>query len=246
MLDLVRYFSAGVLIISCAACAPAVLAAEKGSAMNILLEAEIEPALWPSHKMRDVTIRLRMTNNSPLPVTIYPAYTALSWQISVASMGMDWDLKFKPEVQGLHASGHELRTYYGPPAEPVNEDAVRKARKELAPGAEQVTTLRACWVPNSELKPEQLSVATLDPDGMDELKNIPEIERSSVLVFGANRAWIKDHIKDKEFLRGLMVVFFSGPGRYTLHASYHQGPVMCKIVEELKAEALPVEVEVGK
>lgn len=214
--------------------------------MNIQLQTEIEPAVWPAHKMKDVAIRLRLTNNSPLPVTIYPEYTSLSWLVSVASMGMSWDLKFKPEGQGLSAFGHELRTYYGPPAEPVSETAVRKAGKVLKPGAEFQTTLRACWVPNSFLKPEQLSLAVLDPEGMDELKNIPQIERSSVLVFGANSGWVKDHLKQKDFLRGSMTVFFSGSGRYTLHAAYHQTPVMCKIVEALKAEALPVEVEAGK
>ncbi|MEW6516645.1 MAG: hypothetical protein AB1439_07080 [candidate division FCPU426 bacterium] len=214
--------------------------------MNLQLEAEVEPAVWPANKMRDITIRLRMTNNSPLPVTIYPAYTALAWKVSVASMGMTWDLKFKPEEPGLSASGHELRTYYGPPGEPVSELAVRKAGKVLKPGAEHVTTLQACWIPHALLQTEHLSMQTLDPEGLDNLRSIPQFDKCSVLVFGASSAWIKDHSKSKEMLRGFMVVFFSGPGRYTLRASYHQTPVMCKIVEELKAEATGVEVEAGK
>jgi len=219
---------------------------EKGSAMDIELQASVDPAAWPDRDMKDVTIHVTLKNNSKKPVTIYPEFTALSWQTSVASMGMSWELAFVPSTPGAAASGRELRTYYGPPGEPVSDEAMRKAGLVLKPGKERATTLKALWIPNSLLDPGSLSAAVLDPQGLDDLKSIPDLKRSSVLVFGTSLGAFKKRMaENKAPLRDYMVVFFSAPGKYALKAAYRQVSTMCPFVEKLSAAAKPVELVVG-
>jgi hypothetical protein len=238
-----KYFSLGLCLVANVSSAQS---NEKGSAMDIELQASLEPAIWPEREMKDVTIQLTLNNNSKRPVTIYPAFTALSWQVSVASMGMSWDLTFVPSTLGASASGRELRTYYGPPGEPVTDDAIQKAGLVLKPGKEKKITLSALWIPSLLLDPASLSVEVLDPQGLDDLKSIPDLKRSSVLVLNASRSTLKKSMgKDKSILRGYIVVFFTAPGRYALKASYRQDSTMCRIVEKLSAVAKPIDVVVA-
>jgi hypothetical protein len=218
----------------------------KGNTMALELKATVAPALLPEREMKDVVIELVLKNSSTKPVTIYPSFTALSWLTSVASMGMSWDLAFVSAAAGASASGRELRTYYGPPGEPVTDEALRKAGVVLKPGKEHKTTLKALWVPNALLDPSSLSLEVLDPQGFDNLKSIPNLRRSSVLVFGASSAAFKTGLgKNKEILRDHMVVFFSAPGKYGLQASYRQYPTMSPVVEEVSAVAAPVELTIA-
>jgi len=222
-------------------------ASEKGNAMDIELQAIVAPAAWPEREMEDVTIHVTLKNNTKKPVTIYPEFTALSWQTSVASMGMSWELSFVASTPGGIASGRELRTYYGPPGEPVSDEEMRKDGQVLNPGKEKKTTLNALWIPNALLDPGSLSAAALDPRGLDDLKSIPDLKRSSVLVFGTSLDVFKKRMaENKAPLRDHMVVFFSTPGRYTLKATYRQRPTMCPFVEKFSATARPVELVVGR
>ena len=214
--------------------------------MDIELTASLAPAAWPEREMKDVTVQLTLKNNSAKPVTLYPSFTALSWQMSVASMGMSWELVFVPSNPGASASGRELRTYYGPPGEPVTDAAMRKAGVVLKPGKERKTTLNALWVPSALLDPASLSMEVLDPQGLDDLKSIPNLKRSSVLIFGASSGEFKKSLgRTREILRGYMVVFFSAPGTYVLKAAYRQDPTMCSFVETVSASARSFEVVVG-
>ena len=218
----------------------------KGTSMALELKATLAPAFLPEREMKDVVIQLSLKNSSTRPVTIYPSFTALSWLSSVASMGMSWDLTFVSAAAGASASGRELRTYYGPPGEPATGEALRKAGVVLKPGKEHKTTLKALWVPNALLDPSSLSLEVLDPQGFDNLKSIPNLRRSAVLVFGASSAAFKTGLgKNKEILRDHMVVFFSAPGKYALQASYRQYPTMSPMVAEVSAVAAPVELTIA-
>jgi len=219
---------------------------EKGSTVDLELKVRVAPAAWPERETKDVTIELTLKNNTTKSVTLYPAFTALSWLTSVASMGMSWELEFVSATPGGSASGRELRTYYGPPGEPVTEKALRKAGVVLKPGKERKTALNAVWIPNAILDPSSLSEEVLDPQGLDNLKSIPNLKRSSVLVFNASAKDFKTALgKDKEMLRGYLVAFFSTPGKYALKATYRQHPTMFPLVERVSASARPVELTIA-
>jgi hypothetical protein len=233
----------GLFLWASVACAQA---NAKGTTMALELKATVAPALLPEREMKDIVIELVLKNSSTRPVTIYPSFTALSWLSSVASMGMSWDLAFVSAAAGASASGRELRTYYGPPGEPATGEALRKAGVVLKPGKEHKTTLKALWVPNALLDPSSLSLEVLDPQGFDNLKSIPDLKRSSVLVFDASPKDFRAGLgKDKEILRDHMVVFFSAPGKYGLQASYRQYPTMSPVVDEVSAVAAPVELTIA-
>jgi hypothetical protein len=225
---------------------PVTAAQAKEPPMKIALQASLTPGDWSGSEMQDVTIRLVLKNTSEKPITVYPSFTDLSWKTSVASMGMSWVLNFESPAEPGSAAGRELRTYYGPPGEPVSEDALRRAGVVIKPGKEKTTTLKACWIPRALLHPDDLSLAVLDPQGYDNLKAIPRLGQASVLVFNADRATLKNHPgKQQGLLRGYMVVFFQRPGRYVLRAAYRQTPVMCKVVQPAEAAAEPVAFTAG-
>jgi hypothetical protein len=239
---------ATILLVGLSALANVTLAQanQEGHGMNLELNASVNAAIWPEREMKDVVIDLTLRNASTKPFTLYPTFTALSWLTSVASMGMTWNLAFVSATPGGSATARELRTYYGPPGEPVTREAVRKAGVVLKPGKERKTTLKAVWLPNALLGPGSLAAGILDPEGFDNLKAVPNLEGSSVLVLNASAKQLgADLGKRKDLLRGHMVVFFAAPGKYSLQATYRQQPLMCPFVEEVSAVAKPVELTIG-
>lgn len=177
----------------------------------------------------DVVIRLVLRNTGGAPIAIAPAVAKLAAVASFAGVGITWELALGD------ARITELRRWYGPPGNPPAPSFIKQYEVTLAPGAEHVTELAACWIPH--LEPRQRAQTTLDPQGIDGLGPIGDV---GVLVIGATSAQL-DRTGD-DFLRGHVVAFVGEGGRRELRVSYVQRPWL-KVGEQHEAVAAPVAID---
>ena len=215
--------------------------------MKPTLMATVTPRQWSAEQMQDVTFRFEIHNSGSSALEIFPKTIALKWLMSQAGLGMEWDLAFAGMEPGARSHGVELRTYYGPPGEPVNATWLESTRLRLEPGAKWNTTLTACWIPRRLLVPASLDPATLDPKGYDNIEAARiDLTQASVLVFGSTCESMRAAMAaGPEFLRGHVVVFFDRAGQYALQATYRQQPILYPFVQTLTIEAAPITLDVG-
>lgn len=230
--------------------------------MKLSLHATIEPNQWPMDRMQNVLIRLDLRNDGETAIPVYPRVVSLHGLVSTASMGVEWDLVFRPEGKGGQPKIVELRTYYGPPGEPVDEKWMRKTALILKSGESWKSEIHACWVPNALLKPAHLDPTTLDPNGYDNINPQPAnpaagglgrpprlaevipLARASVLIFNASSVELTPaSAMNDDFLRGHLVMFFTEPGPYHLQAVYRQAAFMVPIQAfEVNSQPLPLQI----
>ena len=176
----------------------------------------------------DVSIRLALCNTGGSPIAIAPGAAKLAAVASFAGVGITWDLALGD------ARITELRRWYGPPGNPPAPSFITSYEVTLAPGAEHVTELPACWIPH--LEPRHRTQAALDPQAMDGVSAIGDV---GVLVLGATASQL-DRTAD-DFLRGHVVAFLPAGGAYELRVRYLQRPWM-KVGEQHEAAAAPVTI----
>jgi hypothetical protein len=88
------------------------------STTQISARIYVEPAVWPTGSLQDVTIRLILRNDGPKTALVYPLAIKPIGRISIAGEGIEWTLEAKAADGDIPVPIQELRTYYGPPGEP--------------------------------------------------------------------------------------------------------------------------------
>ncbi len=200
--------------------------------MPVSLAVEPAPAVLPADAPCDLALRLVVRNDGTAPVEIYPEVAKLSAISSYAGAGITWHVELADA--GGAVPIQELRRWYGPPGNPPGPGIPKQYVVTLAPGAEHVAHLAACWIPNAILEPRHLDVRALDPEGMDNIAGPSRIaghpalaERiavagASVLVLQATWSALDAARAKDDFLRGHVVAFVSRPGVYELRIGYSQ------------------------
>jgi hypothetical protein len=100
----------------------------------------------------------------------------------------------------------------------------RKKRKDIPPGRGVDSRIKGCWIPRSLLKPEQLSLSTLDPLNLDGFRHdgfLKPEESRGVLVFERSCQELQDRMASKaDFLRDNHVLFLPAKGKVTARIGY--------------------------
>jgi hypothetical protein len=184
------------------------------SAPELLLDLAIEPGRWPDGELLDVRLVATFENRSAGALELYPDVARFSVESGWGSP--TWHL------EGPTAKLRELRHQYGPPGMPPTGAYYAPHRKRLKPGRREKHVVAACFIPASRLRPEHLSPATLDPEGMDGWAAPPP--GTSVLVLGRSRAeLLAEQSRRPDFLRP-SVLMLIGPGSLDLRLRYDQRP----------------------
>ncbi len=209
---------------------------------TLSLHATLTPDVWPGDAACDVVVRLVLRNEGGTRAAASPALAKLGAIASYAGIGITWNIGFVSDAAQVPLQ--ELRRWHGPPGNPPSPEWARQQSVEIEPGAEHVTELMACWIPNRVLEPRHLSTAALDPEGMDQVdalaSRIP-LATASVLVFGMRSAELATTADD--VLRGHVVAFFTQPGTYEVHAQYAQMSWM-GVGDKFQISAAPVSIHV--
>ncbi|AOP36173.1 hypothetical protein A0128_18485 [Leptospira tipperaryensis] len=120
------------------------------------------------------------------------------------------------------AKTQELRSYYGPPAQPPTRNYYEKNLNLLLPGEFLERVVSACWIPNSKIPKRSLSKKLLDPEGYDGIDETL-FEKSSILVLNRNRSQLLSEIDQREdFLRPNHLILFPRSGEYKFFLIYYQ------------------------
>ncbi|KFE67774.1 hypothetical protein [Hyalangium minutum] len=191
---------------------------------RLALEALVTPQRLPADALADVKLELHFRNEGGAPAELYPALAQLqdrsgwggpTWTLAVTAAG------FPPERLKLV----ELRTGYGPPGIPPTSQAFTPFLRQVPPGAVEVHTLTACWIPQALLPADSVRPDVIDPEGMNGIGTWPHLGRSSVLVLGQSRAALQSAMeRTRDFLRGQRVLFLPPRALLQLTLGYHQQP----------------------
>jgi len=207
------------------------------------LKAQITPLEFSRDKMSDVTISFHLKNGSSETMTIFPKLALFS-EVS-GWVGPFWFL-LSYEASGKKALLQEISTWYGPPGMPPVSSYWEKSRTLLKPGAEVKTEINSCWIPRKLLKEENLSIKSLDPEGMDVFKEFPfKLSDSSVLILKRTCKEISNEMNQRvDFLRPNLVLFFESQGKYDLTFLYSQrddnGWYKCKTIESSRSSPVSI------
>lgn len=124
----------------------------------LTLALAVEPTVLPSSKMVDLSFNLRFSNACSEEVQVFPATAQMEIVSGWAST--QWHLQITtPKDTYLQ----ELRSWYGPPAEPPEEKYYQDKMILIASGKHFDTTIRACWIPHRLLMPENLAIRGNSP-----------------------------------------------------------------------------------
>ncbi len=194
--------------------------------------------------LTEVLVTLSLENRGSAPLAVFPGAAQL--RARAGWVGPFWELSIRMNGTEQPTWIRELRTYYGPPAEPPASRYWESAKVMLQPGARQETTLRACWIPRSLLRPEHLSRTALDPDGQDRLEDskVP-LTGSNVLVLERTCREVSSEMQKRaDFLRPGVVVFLPGPGPLELCFGYSQAAhSFYRAMPSAEASAVPLRLD---
>ncbi len=184
---------------------------------SLSLILAIEPKSLQSTRMSDIALRLRFSNSSIHPVQVYPAAAMMD---SVAGWSSpQWHIRVK--TPGT-VNQRELRSWYGPPNEPPAENYYSTKLFNLPAGGHVDTTLKACWIPNRLLKPENLTRKTLDPSSMDNINFATE--NASLILLNEDCASVRKRqiASPLDFLRPGIVLFIPSADILEFSVGYSQ------------------------
>ncbi|WP_061249829.1 hypothetical protein [Leptospira alstonii] len=169
---------------------------------------------FPASEIIDLEFKIRFENRTDEPIEIYPKIAAFPKTIG-------WGCpNFEMEIED--AKTQELRSYYGPPAQPPTQNYYKKNLNLLLSGEFFERTVSACWIPNSKIPKRSLSKELLDPEGYDGIDE-SLFKKSSMLVLNRNRSEIVSELKLREdFLRPNHLILFPGSGEYKFFLTYYQ------------------------
>jgi len=204
------------------------MAKEADRSNGLLLACTMRPAALSSSDLHDVEFAITLTNPTGAGVAIYSDLAALD-----RTCGPGLFVEVLVEGQGASHQLRTIRSDYGPPGIPPagGLSAYFKSRRAtVEPGQRRSSTQRACFIPAARLKPEQLAIATLDPQAMDGFaRQLPHPETSrGVLVFDRTRSEIAREMNERiDFLRApagarreRQVLFYPPRGRVELRFGY--------------------------
>lgn len=207
----------------------------------LALALTMEPQVLPDALMADVTLRLRFTNACPTAVQIYPATAQMQCVAGWAST--QWHMQVtSPKAAHLQ----ELRSWYGPPDEPPSEKFYLEKMVSVPAGGHVESEIRACWIPNSLLKPENLARETLDPEGMDRLNF--STKGASVFILNQDCAEVRKRqaASPIDFLRPGVLLFVPPTRVIEFAVGYSQKKwVGFSPVHELDLKSNSVEVKIS-
>ncbi|WP_241547815.1 hypothetical protein [Leptospira stimsonii] len=181
---------------------------------SLILSVELSRNHFSLSEIVDLEFRIRFENRGEEPIEIYP-------KIATFPQTIGWGgPHFRVEMDD--AKTQELRSYYGPPAQPPTRNYYERNRSDLLPGEILERAVSACWIPNSKIPKRSLSKKLLDPEGYDAIDETL-FEKSSVLVLNRNRKEILSTMKEREdFLRPNHLILLPRSGEYKFFLSYYQ------------------------
>ncbi|WP_243394679.1 hypothetical protein [Leptospira adleri] len=181
---------------------------------SVMLRAETSDSILPSSQIIDLEFKIRFENHGEEAVEIYP-------KIATFPQTIGWGgPHFRVEMQD--SKTQELRSYYGPPAQPPTRNYYDKNKILLLPGESWERSVTATWIPNSKIPKRSLSKKLLDPEGYDAVDETL-FEISSMLVLNRNRKEILSTMKEREdFLRPNHLILLPRSGEYTFFLIYYQ------------------------
>lgn len=207
----------------------------------ISFSAKISPSEFNSTELQDVNIELVFENTSNSVITLYPGaarYTEeAGWLSPAFEVLIEKNKVLYPLIQ--------LRNYYGPPGMPPGEKYFEQMKIKIRPNEKYTYEIKSCFIPAKKLTKENLSLETLDPEGMDGLKRY-KLSESSVLVFGLDCKKIKSLMHKVDFLSPGIFVPLKGAGSFDFKIKYTQKEWMSfKPEKYFELEAKGVSVFIG-
>lgn len=183
---------------------------------SLILCVELSRNHFPLSEFVDLEFRIRFENRGEETIEIYP-------KIATFPQTIGWGgPHFRVEMDD--AKTQELRSYYGPPAQPPTRNYYERNRSDLLPGEILERSVSACWIPNSKIPKRSLSKKLLDPEGYDGIDEIL-FERSSMLVLNRNQTELLSSMsRSEDFLRPNHLILLPRSGEYKFFLTYYQQP----------------------
>ncbi|MBM9498755.1 hypothetical protein JWG44_00605 [Leptospira sp. 201903071] len=181
---------------------------------SLLLKVETSDTILPSSRIIDFEFKIRFENRARNPFGIYP-------KIAPFPQTIGWGgPHFGIVIQD--AKMQELRSYYGPPAQPPTRNYYEKNLSLLVPGESWERSVTATWIPNSKIPKNSLSKELLDPEGYDGIdENL--FKKSSMLVFNRNCSDMISTMNQREdFLKPNHLILLPRSGEFKFFLTYYQ------------------------
>lgn len=183
---------------------------------DLILSVELSRNRLPLSEIVDLEFRIRFENRGEEAIEIYPKTATFPQTIGWGGP------HFRLEIED--AKTQELRSYYGPPAQPPTRSYYEKNLSLLLPGESWDRSVTTSWIPNSKIPKRSLSKELLDPEGYDGIDQAL-FEKASLLVLNQNHTELLSLKSQREdFLRPNHLILLPRSGEYKFFLIYYQQP----------------------
>ena len=186
------------------------------------IELVLQPSSVGLDTVKTVMFSATFRNNTDTPLTIYPGIAR--FDSTQGWMGPRWHLVVRSENGKPQQPERTLRDYYGPPGQPPSSQYYTDNATIITPGETFTSNLSACWIPHTQLRPLDVSIEILDPQAMDNLGVLGDLQGTSLLLLNSRCQSIEGLRSAPSFLRPGTLVFLKDEGPYTISLGYSQEP----------------------